>query len=112
MLQHLKAAGLKTAILSNGSPEMLDAAVKKAGIAELLDAVLSVELVGVYKPHPKVYHRRSPRDPGRRDLVSVLQCVGRLRRFGLRHARRVVQPLWPAAGAPAGQTGPRDRVAR
>ena len=55
MLQHLKAAGLKTAILSNGSPQMLDAAVKKAGIAEFLDAVLSVELVGVYKPHPKVY---------------------------------------------------------
>jgi len=55
MLRQLKAAGLKTAILSNGSPQMLDAAVKKAGIAEFLDAVLSVELVGVYKPHPKVY---------------------------------------------------------
>jgi 2-haloacid dehalogenase len=55
MLQRLKAAGLKTAILSNGSPKMLDAVVKNAGIAELLDAVLSVELVGVYKPHPKVY---------------------------------------------------------
>ena len=55
MLQRLETAGLKTAILSNGSPEMLNAAVKKAGIAEFLDAVLSVELVGVYKPHPKVY---------------------------------------------------------
>ena len=55
MLQRLKAAGLKTAILSNGSPQMLDAVVKKAGIAEFLDVVLSVELVGVYKPNPKVY---------------------------------------------------------
>ena len=55
MLRQLKAAGLKTAILPNGSPRMLDAAVKKAGIAEFLDAALSVELVGVYKPHPKVY---------------------------------------------------------
>ena len=55
MLKRLKAAGLKTAILSNGSPDMLDAAVEKAGISDLLDAVLSVELVGVYKPHPKVY---------------------------------------------------------
>ena len=55
MLKRLKAAGLKTAILSNGSPDMLDAAVEKAGIGDLLDAVLSVELVGVYKPHPKVY---------------------------------------------------------
>jgi 2-haloacid dehalogenase len=55
MLQRLKAVGLKTAILSNGSPDMLDAAVTKAGIRDLLDAVLSVESVGVYKPHPKVY---------------------------------------------------------
>ena len=38
MLQRLKAAGLKTAILSNGSPDMLDAAVNKAGIGDLLDA--------------------------------------------------------------------------
>jgi 2-haloacid dehalogenase len=55
MLERLKAAGLKTAILSNGSPDMLDTAVNKAEIGDLLDAVLSVELVGVYKPHPKVY---------------------------------------------------------
>ena len=55
VLRRLKAAGLKNAILSNGSPEMLDAAVGHAGIGDLLDAVLSVEAVGVYKPHPKVY---------------------------------------------------------
>lgn len=54
-LRQLKAAGLKTAILSNGSPRMLQAAVDGAGLADLLDAVLSVEEVGVYKPHPKVY---------------------------------------------------------
>ncbi|OGA65884.1 MAG: haloacid dehalogenase, type II [Betaproteobacteria bacterium RIFCSPLOWO2_12_FULL_68_20] len=55
MLRRLKAAGLKTAILSNGSPRMLSAAVENAKIADLLDAVLSVEDVGVYKPHPRVY---------------------------------------------------------
>ena len=55
MLKRLNVAGLKTAILSNGSPEMLDAAVRNVGIGSLLDAVLSVEAVGVYKPHPKVY---------------------------------------------------------
>src|SRR5262249_1469253 len=55
MLKRLRAAGLKTAILSNGSPDMLDAAVKRAGIERPLDAVLSVEAAGVYKPHPKVY---------------------------------------------------------
>jgi len=55
VLARLKAAGLQTAILSNGSPAMLDAAVKAAKLETLLDAVLSVEEVGVYKPHPKVY---------------------------------------------------------
>ena len=55
MLKRLKLAGLKTAILSNGSPDMLRAAVESAGIGDVLDAVLSVEEVDVYKPHPKVY---------------------------------------------------------
>jgi 2-haloacid dehalogenase len=55
MLARLRDAGLRTAILSNGSPRMLRAAVDRAGIGHLLDAALSVEEVGVYKPHPKVY---------------------------------------------------------
>jgi len=55
MLRRLRAAGLWTAILSNGSAEMLSAAVENAGLVGLFDHVLSVELVGVYKPHPKVY---------------------------------------------------------
>ena len=54
-LASLKAAGFKIAILSNGSPTMLSAAVEGSGIAHLLDAVLSVEEVGAYKPHPSVY---------------------------------------------------------
>lgn len=54
-LRRIKAAGLKIAILSNGTPEMLHSAVASAGIAALLDHVLSVEAVGVYKPHSKVY---------------------------------------------------------
>jgi 2-haloacid dehalogenase len=54
-LARLKAAGLKTAILSNGSPGMLRAAVDNAGIGALLDAVLSVEEAGVFKTHPSVY---------------------------------------------------------
>jgi 2-haloacid dehalogenase len=54
-LERLKRAGLKTAVLSNGSPSMLNAVVKNAKIDHLLDAVLSVQSVGVYKPHPSVY---------------------------------------------------------
>jgi 2-haloacid dehalogenase len=55
MLRRLREVGMRTAILSNGSPAMLAAAVGRAGIADLLDAVISVEEVGVFKPHPRVY---------------------------------------------------------
>jgi 2-haloacid dehalogenase len=54
-LRRLKQAGLRTAILSNGSPKMLDAIVAGNDLGHLLDAVLSVDAVGVYKTHPKVY---------------------------------------------------------
>ncbi len=46
---------MKTAILSNGSPAMLDAAVASAGLGGYLDAILSVERVGVFKPNSRVY---------------------------------------------------------
>lgn len=55
MLAALKGRGLATAILSNGSPDMLNGAVTSAGIGEVLDAVLSVQDVGVFKPHDRVY---------------------------------------------------------
>ncbi|KUJ80357.1 haloacid dehalogenase [Ruegeria marisrubri] len=55
MLRALKAAGKRTAILSNGSPAMLDGAVQSAGIGDVLDDVLSVESVGVFKPDSRVY---------------------------------------------------------
>jgi 2-haloacid dehalogenase len=54
-LQRLRAAGLKLAILSNGAPRMLAAAAESAGLARLLDTVISIEEVGVYKPSPAVY---------------------------------------------------------
>ncbi|HXP31402.1 MAG TPA: haloacid dehalogenase type II [Stellaceae bacterium] len=55
VLKRLDAAGMRMAILSNGSPAMLDAAVCGATIGGYLEAVLSVDEVGVYKTHPKVY---------------------------------------------------------
>jgi len=55
VLRALKAAGMKTAILSNGAPAMLDAAVANAGIAGVLDAVISVDTLQVFKPAPAVY---------------------------------------------------------
>jgi 2-haloacid dehalogenase len=55
MLWRLKTGGMKTAILSNGAPKMLNAAVDGAGLRDVIDEILSVEEVGVYKPHPSVY---------------------------------------------------------
>jgi 2-haloacid dehalogenase len=54
-LSRLRAAGMKLAILSNGEPRMLAAAARNSGIADILDAILSVEAVRVFKPHPSVY---------------------------------------------------------
>lgn len=55
MLSTLKELGLATAILSNGSPDMLAGAVESAGVRDRLDAVLSVESVGIFKPARAVY---------------------------------------------------------
>ena len=55
VLSSLKAGGLGRAILSNGTPSMLDSGADAAGLTPLLDVILSVESVGIYKPHPSVY---------------------------------------------------------
>lgn len=82
MLRALKAAGMNTAILSNGSPDMLQGAVQSASLADLLDDVLSVESVGVFKPAAQVY-----------DMV--------LQRFGVakHHVLFVSSNGWDAAAA-------------
>ena len=54
-LQQLKAMGLRLAVLSNGEPKMLESATRSAAIADLLDAVISVDEVKVFKPSPRVY---------------------------------------------------------
>ena len=55
VLGRLKAAGMKTAVLSNGSPAMLAAAVEGSNLTDLLDAVISVDDLRIYKPTPAVY---------------------------------------------------------
>lgn len=87
-LTRLKAAGLKLAILSNGSPKMLSAAVETAGIAKFLDAVLSVEEVGIYKPHPSVYQSAVDRIGAKADKICFVSSNGwdafSAKAFGLR----------------------------
>ena len=57
VLRALRHAGFATAILSNGSPDMLASAVDGAGLAGAFDAVISVDEVGSFKPDPRVYQR-------------------------------------------------------
>jgi 2-haloacid dehalogenase len=99
VLRRLRAAGLKLAILSNGEPAMLAAAVENAGIGDLLDAVLSVEEVGVYKPDPRVYRLAVDRLGVRPDQIAFQSSnawdVNGAACFGLR-------PVWiNRFGAPA-----------
>jgi 2-haloacid dehalogenase len=54
-LRALKAKGHKTGILSNGSPNMLKGAVEAASLGSDLDAVLSVDVLKMFKPRPEVY---------------------------------------------------------
>ncbi len=75
-LAALRRLDLGTAILSNGSPAMLEAAVTSAGIDHLLDAVLSVEEVGIYKPHPSVYQLAVDRLGIAADRICFLSSNG------------------------------------
>lgn len=76
MLARLRAEGFATAILSNGSPDMLQGAVASAGIGALLDDVLSVESVGVFKPAPAVYRLVTDRFACRVDEVLFVSSNG------------------------------------
>ncbi|KNG92624.1 haloacid dehalogenase type II [Pseudaestuariivita atlantica] len=76
MLATLKQRGLNTAILSNGSPDMLAGAVDSAGIGEMLDDVLSVESVGIFKPAPAVYDLVGKRFGCAKDEVLFVSSNG------------------------------------
>ncbi|SES42331.1 2-haloacid dehalogenase [Tranquillimonas rosea] len=75
-LSELQQAGKRCAILSNGSPEMLKGAVESAGLGGLLDDVLSVEAVGVFKPDARVYDLVGDRYGCARDEVLFVSSNG------------------------------------
>jgi len=98
VLARLRTGGIRSAILSNGSPDMLASAAGHAGIAGLLDAVLSVEEVGVYKPHPSVYRLAVERLGEPKERIGFVSANGwdafGAKAFGLRVAwcNRTGQP--------------------
>lgn len=84
VLSILKAQGYNAAILSNGSPDMLQGAVESAGMEILLDAVLSVEDVGVFKPSPRVYEQVEARFGCKPDQVLFVSANGWDAAYGAR----------------------------
>ncbi len=76
MLAKLKAAGMNTAILSNGSPDMLNGAVDSASVQEFLDDVLSVEDVQIFKPAAVVYDLVGQRFNCAKDEVLFVSSNG------------------------------------
>lgn len=105
-LEALKGAGYATAILSNGSPKMLAAAVESTGLAPLLDEVLSVDEVGIYKPDRRVYQLAVDRMNASPDAICFVSanawdCAGAAN-FGFRnvHINRFGQPPERLPGEP------------
>jgi 2-haloacid dehalogenase len=106
MLARLKAGGLACGILSNGSPKMLEGAVDSAGIGAHLDAVLSVEAVGNFKPDARVYDLVGARfgcDPGEVLFVSSNgwdACAGAAYGFRTLWVNRMGLPVDRLPGRP------------
>ena len=55
VLKKIKSMGLTTAILSNGSMDMLTSAVKSAGMQDVLDHIISVDPIRLFKTSPESY---------------------------------------------------------
>jgi 2-haloacid dehalogenase len=72
VLQKIKAMGLTTAILSNGSAEMLASAVKSAGMNDVLDHVISVDLIRLFKTSPESYGLVQKTIPVNKDEVLFI----------------------------------------
>jgi len=98
-LTALRERGVRMAILSNGSPAMLKAAVDNAQLQATFEAVLSVESVGVYKPDPRVYQLAVDQLALTREQILFLSSngwdAGGAKCFGFRTCwiNRVAAPL-------------------
>ena len=106
--------GARLAILSNGTRDMLAAAVASAGIGKHLDAVLSIDEVGVFKTDPRGLSAggRPVAGIAGRGVVPVFEPVGRRRRSGLRLPLGLGQSGGVAGRIPRPPAGGRDRGPR
>jgi len=73
-LKTLKEKKLKLAILSNGTPSLLNELVKSNNLENLFDDIFSIEEVGVYKPNSKVYDMPVKKYKIRKDEIAFLSA--------------------------------------
>jgi 2-haloacid dehalogenase len=113
VLAAVREAGFRTAILSNGSPAMLDTLVKRSGLEAMFDAVLSADAVGAFKTHPRVYQYALD-SLGLPASAIAFQSSNAwdARGVHVRHAGHLVQPLRPAPRTPSRLARLRDPDAR
>ena len=87
-LRKMKEKGARTAILSNGTPEMLASAVQSAGLGEFIDRVLSIDTVRRFKTAPETYALVDREFGARRDAISFQSSnrwdVAGAQKFGFR----------------------------
>jgi 2-haloacid dehalogenase len=108
-LEQLRASGLRRAILSNGTAHMLGAIVAHAGVTEHFEALLSVDEVGIFKPHPRVYALASERLSLPAEQICFVSSNGwdawSARAFGFRvvWCNRRAQPRERLPSAPDGE---------
>jgi len=74
ILKELKAKKFKLAILSNGTPSLLNELVKSNKLDDLFDDIFSIEEVGIYKPDSKVYNLPIKKYKIRRNEVAFLSA--------------------------------------
>lgn len=108
-LQALNQRAYRLAILSNGTPAMLAAAVNNAKLADAFESVLSVESVGIYKPDRRVYQLAAEQLKLAREEIVFLSSnawdVAGAASFGFRvvWVNRFSQPVERLPGEPIAQ---------
>lgn len=73
-LAALAGAGVRTAVLSNGTPSMLRACLDGSGLAAHVQQVISVDAVRAYKPHPAVYHHAAAATGRPIEEIHLVSC--------------------------------------
>lgn len=98
-LAALAAAGTECVLLSNGSPTMLAACLRTAGLAPWFSHVISVDDVRVYKPHPAVYRHAAAVTGRPVESIRLVSCNPST--LSARRARVCAPPGSTGPGAPS-----------